>query len=218
VGTVLATLLTIAAAVGLPGGDAIVAPIQQTVSPGSCERMPRMSWPDSQSLGLPNKGRLVNGVNLPMSGCGFKTYDPITFRIPSRSWRRWGTDDTVRMTIRIMIDDARRNPGATPVLIGDLSRPRGGDFGRQYGFVGHASHQNGRDIDVYYPRRDGALDTPKTPGEVDLKRAQQLVDAFVDAGAEKVFVGPSLPLRGPKSIVVRLAGHDNHLHARFPAD
>jgi hypothetical protein len=120
------------------------------------------------------------------------------------------------MTIRIMIDDARRNRGATPVLIGDLSRPKGGDFGREYGFVGHASHQNGLDIDVYYPRRDGALDTPKTPGEVDLKRAQQLVDAYVDAGAEKVFVGPALPLRGPKGVVVKLVGHNNHLHARFP--
>ena len=42
-----------------------------------------------------------------------------------------------------------------PLLIGDLSRPRGGDFGRRFGPIGHASHQNGLDADVYFPRKDG---------------------------------------------------------------
>ncbi len=39
--------------------------------------------------------------------------------------------------------------------IGDLSRPNGGVFDERFGGRGHASHQNGLDVDVYYPRRDG---------------------------------------------------------------
>ncbi len=35
------------------------------------------------------------------------------------------------------------------------------------------------------------------------------------AGAVTVYVGPNLPLTGPPGIVVPLANHDNHLHARF---
>ena len=37
-------------------------------------------------------------------------------------------------------------------------------------------------------------------------------------GAETVFVGPSLGLTGPAGVVVPLADHDNHLHARLPLD
>ena len=72
-----------------------------------------------------------------------------------------------------------------------------GRSGRNFGGLGHASHQNGLDADVYYPRRDGAERSPISPGEVDRRRAQALVDRFVAAGAEQVFVGPSLDLRGP---------------------
>ena len=102
------------------------------------------------------------------------------------------------------------------VAIGDLSRPHGGDFGPQFGSIGHASHQNGLDVDVYYPRIDHHVRPPARPGQVDLRLAQDLVDRFVAAGAEKVFVGPSLGLGGPAGVVVPLANHDNHLHARLP--
>jgi hypothetical protein len=42
-----------------------------------------------------------------------------------------------------------------------------------------------------------------------------LVDLFVAAGAVTVYVGPSLPLSGPASVVIPAANHDNHLHARI---
>jgi murein endopeptidase len=115
---------------------------------------------------------------------------------------------------RVLAAYSRRHPNALPVLVGDLSRPRGGDFGPQFGGIGHASHQNGLDVDVYYPRRDGRLRAARRPDQVDRAAAQELVDLFVEAGAERVFVGPSLDLRGPRS-VQPLANHDDHLHARL---
>jgi hypothetical protein len=45
--------------------------------------------------------------------------------------------------------------------------------------------------------------------------AQELVDRFVAWGAIKVFVGPDLPLRGPRRIVSKLVYHDDHLHVRL---
>ena len=72
-----------------------------------------MSWHElPRARHARSKGRLVNGVNLPASGCGYKSYDPILGRTPNRSWRRWGTDVTIRMTLRIMIDLRAPAPGA----------------------------------------------------------------------------------------------------------
>jgi murein endopeptidase len=176
---------------------------------------PPVEWRESRALGTPSAGRLVRGVQLPANGPGFVTWDPIKRRSPSRGWRRWGTDVTVRRTMRVLRRFEHAHPTAPPVAVGDLSRPRGGDFGVKYGIIGHASHQNGRDVDVYYPRRDRRIAPPRQPSLVDRRRAQELVDAFVDAGATKVFTGPSLRLRGPAGVVSPLAGHDNHLHVRF---
>jgi murein endopeptidase len=96
-----------------------------------------------------------------------------------------------------------------------MSRPRGGPFGERFGGLGHASHQNGVDVDVYYPRLDRRERAAKTPEQVDLVRAQALVDLFVQAGAKYAFVGPDLGLTGPAKIVQRLAYHDDHVHVRF---
>jgi murein endopeptidase len=173
--------------------------------------------PPSQALGLPYRGRLVNGRRLPAEGDGFATWDPILKRVGNRAWRRWGTDRLLRTLRVVLAEYARRHPDAPPVLVGDLSRPHGGDFGPRYGGIGHASHQNGLDADVYYPRLDGRLRRPATPAQVDRAAAQELVDLFLRANPEYVFVGPSLGLRGPRGIVQTLVHHDDHLHVRLRA-
>ncbi len=61
----------------------------------------------------------------------------------------------------------------------------------------HVSHQNGLDVDVYYPRRDRRLSAPRTSSQVDRRLAQDLLDRFLAAGAQFVFVGYSTGLRGP---------------------
>jgi hypothetical protein len=166
--------------------------------------------------GLPSGGHLVRGVRFPKEGLVFFTYDPLSHESPSPGWRRNGTDGLVRIVLRVVRRFAAENPDAPRVGIGDLSRPRGGSFGPEWGGPGHVSHQNGLDVDVYFPRRDRRERPPKTVDQVDLELAQELVDRFVRAGAERVFVGPATGLRGPPGVVEALPHHDNHLHVRIP--
>ena len=101
------------------------------------------------------------------------------------------------------------------MAVGDLSRRHGGDFGRRFGYVGHASHQNGLDVDVYYPRADGRERAPRDASQIDRRLSQELVDRFLAAGALRIFVGPNTRLTGPPGVVVPLTNHDNHLHVRI---
>jgi murein endopeptidase len=167
-------------------------------------------WRDSRALGSPSAGRLVRGVKLPAGGPDYFTWDPLLHRRPDRAWRRWGTGKLVRMVLRVVDDYSALHPRAPRLGIGDLSRPRGGPFGPR-----HVSHQNGLDVDVYYPRRDRRERPPTSVDQIDAALAQGLVDLFVRAGAELVFVGPNTGLQGPPGVVQMLAGHDNHLHVRI---
>jgi murein endopeptidase len=173
---------------------------------------PPIRWRDSAALGTWSAGRLVQGVRLPREGARFFTWDPLLHRSPNRAWRRHGTDGVVRLVLRIVRAYARDHPEAPRLGIGDLSRPRGGYFGPR-----HVSHQNGLDVDVYYPRLDRRERAPKRAEQIDRRLSQDLVDRFVQAGAVRVFVGPGTRLRGPPDIMQVLANHDNHLHARFGA-
>jgi penicillin-insensitive murein endopeptidase len=172
-------------------------------------------WRRSRALGRPNRGRLRGGVELPAAGTHFVTVDPVTGARPNRAWRRHGTDRLVELLLRVAAEHAAAHPGAPRLVVGDLSRPRGGRFGPELGGDGHRSHQNGLDADVYYPRRDGLERIPGRVGQVDRRLAQELVDRFVRAGAEYVFVGPRTGLRGPPKVVMALGNHDDHLHVRI---
>ena len=52
--------------------------------------------------------------------------------------------------------------------------------------------------------------------QIDRPLAQDLVDRFVAAGAQYVFVGWRTGLKGPRRIVQRLSYHDDHMHVRHP--
>jgi murein endopeptidase len=193
---------------------ALLAPVGPSVA--ERQQQPRVDWHESVALGTPADGSLARGVRLPAEGRNHFTWDPVLRRQPNRDWRRWATDDVIRSTRRVLREFARRHPGAPRVGVGDLSLPEGGYFGPEVGGgIGHATHQNGLDVDVYYPRLDRRERPPERPDQVDLELAQSLVDLFVDAGATTIYVGPSLPLGGPPEIVTSLVNHDNHLHARF---
>jgi hypothetical protein len=169
-------------------------------------------WRRSLSLGRPDHGALVRGVRFPAEGPTFFTWDPILLRSPDRPWRRWGNDRLVRIVLRVLAGYARAHPDAPRVGIGDLSRPHGGPFGPK-----HASHQNGLDVDVYYPRLDRRERAPTSPAQIDRRLAQDLLDRFLRAGAVKIFVGPHTRLTGPPRIVQVLGLHDNHMHVRIAA-
>ena len=70
-------------------------------------------------------------------------------------------------------------------------------------------------MDVYYPRADGREGAPRDATQIDPALSQELVDRFVAAGAQTVFVGPNTKLTGPPGVVVPLVNHDNHLHVRI---
>jgi murein endopeptidase len=204
---VLSRVALILSALALVGAAGAAAPAGEPIQ-----------WRQSRSVGLPWDGRLVRGVQLPPDGVHFFTWDPILKRSPNRWWRRWGSDRLLHTLLRVLDEYAAAHPDAPRVGIGDLSRPHGGIFDERFGGRGHASHQNGRDVDVYYPRLDGQELRPARPSQIDRALAEDLVTRFVRAGAVKVFVGPHTGLRGPRRIVQRLIYHDDHMHVRIRPD
>jgi murein endopeptidase len=184
---------------------AAVAALLVAASPASaCE---------SRAIGKPWDGRLTCGVQLPADTESFVTWDSPLQATPDRAWRRWGTQKLVD-TVEAIATDYHARYGVR-LVIGDLSRPKGGPFGRKYGGVGHASHQNGLDVDIYYPRRDRLELPPRRPREVDTRRAQWLVNRAAE-DAQYVFIGPHVGLRRTRKYVQYLPQyHDNHLHLRI---
>jgi murein endopeptidase len=202
-------LLTGAALCACPAAAQVAPPDPDpTVAP--------LGTPHSVAVGKPWDGFLEHGVQLPEEGADFVTWDQVLHQSPNRGWRRWGTQELLAVLETVTREFRAAHPGVPRVLISDLSRPQGGEFGRRYGGLGHASHQNGLDVDVMYPRRDGLLRAPIRPSQVDRALAQDLVDRFLRAGAAKLFVGPHLHLRGPRDVVVALTHHDDHVHVRIP--
>jgi murein endopeptidase len=202
----------VAALLLLLGGQ----PFQPHREPDPRQRsQPRVEWHDSVAVGAPSAGHLRDGVKLPAAGRHYFTWDPIRHSQPNRGWRRWGTDELIRTLLDVIRAYAHAHPNATRVGIGDLSRPHGGSFGPEFGGIGHATHQNGLDADVYYPLLDGSERAPLGASEIDPALSQELVDRFVRAGAVTVYVGPNTGLTGPPGVVVPLVNHDNHLHVRI---
>src|SRR3954468_13251240 len=190
-------------------------PVPTTTTPATTA--PARPAGPSRARGLPWRGRLVNGVELPEVSADWLTWDPVLKHIPNRPERRWGTAKLLATLRRVLAEFHATHPELPQVLVGDLSRPNGGVFDKRFGGLGHASHQNGLDADVYYPRADHQLRAAYKPALVDRALAQELVDRFVLAGAQFVFVGTRVGLYGPKKVVQVIAHHNDHMHVRiFP--
>lgn len=184
-------------------------------APRPCDRPIRFHR--SRAVGRPYAGRLVRGVKLPPDGCDFFTWDFPLAAAPNRFWRRWGTDYLVRKVLRVLKRFRETHPDAPRIGVADLSRRRGGIFDERFGGLGHSSHQNGRDIDVLYPRTDRLEQVSTRVREVDRELSQALVRAFLRAHVQYIFVGPDVGLRGPPGIVQPLRNHDDHMHVRIYA-
>ena len=207
-------LATVALTLALAAPAALARPTQEPIPPPE-HPAPEIAYRHSVPVGVWWNGALRRGVQMPAEGPDWFTWDPVRKRIPNRGWRRWGTDRLVRAVLGVIEQYRLENALAPRIGIGDLSRTHGGDFGARFGGLGHASHQNGLDADIYYPRMDGQERRPYKPSQVDVDLAQDLVDRFVAAGARVIYVGPSLDLEGPRKRVVPLVQHDDHLHVRL---
>jgi hypothetical protein len=195
----------------IPAPETIPAPAVTTTETVAKSPFPTIRWRESRALGVPHIGTLVDGVRLPQEGPDWVTWDPVRDRVPNRAVRLYGTDELVRMALDVIAAYRLAHPNASRVVVGDLSRRGGGEIDE------HASHENGLDLDVYYPRTDGRELPPASVGQVDVRLAQDLLDRFVAAGASVVFVGYSVSLHGQAGVVVPYANHDNHMHVRIGA-
>jgi hypothetical protein len=170
----------------------------------------KVEWHRATSVGLPYSGHLADGTQLPVESHDWVTWNPITDSVPNLPGRLYGNEHTIRTIVSVLAAYRTAHPSAQRVLIGDISLRDGGRMDD------HASHQNGLDVDVYYPRLDRHLSAPIATSQIDHQLAQDLLDRFVAAGARVVFVGFSAGLRGPSGTVVPYPNHENHMHVRFP--
>jgi penicillin-insensitive murein endopeptidase len=179
------------------------APVAQVPAPV------RVEWRHATSVGLQYAGHLVDGTQLPVEGPDWVTWNPNTDSSPNLPRRLYGHERTIRAIVNVLAAYRAEHPHAPRVVIGDISLRNGGRMDQ------HASHQNGLDVDVYYPRLDKHLGAPISTRQIDRRLSQDLLDRFVAAGAKMVFVGFSTGLHGPHDVVVPYANHENHMHVRF---
>jgi Penicillin-insensitive murein endopeptidase len=170
---------------------------------------PRIAWRTASAHGLPYSGHLHDATQLPLEGPDWVTWNPSTDSRPNLPGRLYGHERTIRTVIEVLAAYRKTHPEAPLVVVGDISFRTGGVMDQ------HVSHQNGLDVDVYYPRRDGWLQAPRYTAQIDRRLSQALLDGFVAAGASKIFVGYSTDLRGPHDVVVPYPNHENHMHVRF---
>jgi murein endopeptidase len=167
-----------------------------------CKRHP------SRSIGSPGNGRLLHGVLFPATGPDHFAWNFRAQRIGGSDRTRWGHCRVVRAVLRGLAAYRRRNPDAPPVAVGDMGLRHGGEID------GHSTHENGRQIDLYLPRRDRRHREPHAVAQVNLRLSGELVRAMLDAGADGVLIGPRIRIRTPAH-VIRWPNHDDHLHVMF---
>lgn len=181
----------------------------------------------ARSVGAANRGHFVEGM--PMI-----TDDAWVVRNPARAW---ATPQSVRRLVAGMRHVARRYPGASTMMIGDMSRFGGGRMRP------HRSHQSGRDADVTYyalgangaaqfwDARSSQFDAARTWSLfrywlkrdwvefifVDRAIQRMLADYAYSVGEDPDFVRRVIEVEGAgkRSIIRDSPGHDHHFHVRF---
>jgi hypothetical protein len=177
------------------------------------DRAPRPGLPDchrhrSRSIGSPRHGRLLDGVLFPATGPDHFVWNFRAQRIGGSYRTRWGNCRVVRAVLRGLATYRARNPDAPLVAVGDMGLRHGAEIDR------HSTHENGRQIDLYFPRRDHKRCEPHTIAQVDMPLSRQLVRAMLHAGADRVLIGPHVRMV-TSARVIRWPNHDDHLHAMF---
>jgi len=202
----------------------------EDLSDAELRRLLIEDWPavGSLSLGRPNAGALLNGVQMP-EGELWELIDPR---------RAWGTEETVDFLVRAIIKVNEQFPEKThPMYIGHLSWPHGGPLRP------HRSHQSGRDVDLsyyYLPDRNPGwyqkashitLDKPRTWAFIRAMLTEADVEyIFINRSVQKLLKEHALAIGEdpdwldtifqyrschPEPIVRHAWGHATHMHVRF---
>ena len=221
------TALLAAAAVGL-------AAVAYAGDGNPWSRASRPSAGPAQAIGSAARGCLAGAETLPWDGPGYEA-------IRLSRGRYYGHPDTVAFVERL---GRRATAGGLPVFyVGDMAQARGGPLP-----FGHASHQTGLDVDIWFnlaakpalapaARENVSLPSMLLPNwhAVDQRRfgASQITLlhlAATDPRVDRIFVNPvikaalchALPAsdRGWLRRLRPWFGHDDHFHVRLscPAD
>ncbi len=187
----------------------------------------------ARSIGFYSRGCLAGARPLPVNGSAWQAMRLSRNRI-------WGHPSLVRY-IQRFARDAKAKDGWPGLLIGDMSMPRGGPMP-----FGHASHQVGLDVDIWYrpmpDRMFSAEERESTPMETFLldpahvnpqmwtpDNARLLRRAVSYPEVARVFVNPAIKKwlcdnekedRAFLRKISPIMGHDEHFHVRLvcPAD
>jgi LysM repeat protein len=181
--------------------------------------------PGGHSVGYPDRGRLVDGVQIPPN--------PTLYSIRNLD-HAYGSTHAIRVMQRSIAEFRTKTGYDRPVVIWDMSQKKGGHFGP------HHSHRTGRDVDIALLLRPGFEPGTTAKGAVDWEAIWHLVRAFVASGEVK-YVFLSRPqqfglykaakacgatseeldaiLQFPRTtkvgIVRHSPGHTGHIHVRF---
>ena len=170
---------------------------------GRCDSDP------SRANGPPNDGQLEGGLNLPDRGSGYRHFLG-TDRVDTDDW---GTLPLLTCLEAVGRAVAGRN---ISMGVGDMSLRQGGAF------PPHISHQNGRDVDLRYVRRDRRqvpLDLRFEPDAYDADATKAVFEAFfTHCNVDAIFVDIDrldFTVSGQEERIIHVGGHSNHYHVRL---
>ena len=177
-------------------------------------------------FGAPSAGCISGAQALPLEGEGYQV-----LRLERN--RYYGHPATIAFVERLAREAHRRNLGE--VLVGDMGQPRGGPMP-----AGHASHQNGLDVDIWLRLDTSPLAAEERahPLEVSMVKAQgvdhahwtsaqaRLIEiAARDSAIDRILVNPAIKAelcnaasetdRAWLSKLRPWWGHDGHMHIRL---
>ncbi|HEY3256895.1 MAG TPA: penicillin-insensitive murein endopeptidase, partial [Polyangiaceae bacterium] len=205
------------------------APLPHPLDGWSEERIERAVTTDLSSLGpmsvgTPNAGALVNGVQALAS----PLYSLVS---PGSAWGTQETIDYLNAAVQTVHDEF---PDTPPLALGDIGARHGGPLRP------HISHQAGRDLDISFYYKDGTrwyargtrdnLDFPRLWAFVRALIAKTDIDLILlDHGLQEPLKEYALSIgedpewlaqifqgKGAQRAIIRHApGHATHLHLRF---
>jgi LysM repeat protein len=180
----------------------------------------------SISVGRPNTGFLVNGVQMPAG-------DAWVVSLPEYAW---GTDETIEALIRAFRRVDAEFPGGPRAILGSISAEHGGPL------PPHRSHRSGRDADVHLyltVRKPNTWYEPGTAENLDRPRCWAFIEALIEdadldfilldqsvqdlleeyalsIGRDPAWVTDLFDGTGPGSDLIKhVPGHQGHFHVRF---
>lgn len=199
--------------------------------PASAQEWGQVAGPTSgppQVIGFYTAGCIQGAQALPLEGPGYEA-----IRV-SRN-RYWGHPATLDLIGNLA--ERVRAAGQSHLYIGDIGQPRGGPM-----ISGHASHQIGLDVDIWFERQPGARRAPADRENPRLRSLVRADDGGIDdtvfteqhvtllrtaatmPGVDRMFVNKWIKQRicntatGNRSWLRKLVpwlGHDEHFHIRL---